>query len=67
MPYDNTKKRPAEEQPELAAMRVFIEHPFPLWVSTVFSDKLANGVAELCVRCVQAGHNVPQVTSVLKN
>ena len=63
---NNVKKRPAEEEPELAAVRAFVEHAFPLWVTRVSPDKLANGVAEMSVRWAQAGHNVPQVSNALK-
>ena len=67
MPSDNSnKKRPAEEELELAAVRAFIEHAFPLWVTRVSPDKLANGVAELSVRWFQAGHNVPQESNAFK-
>ena len=67
MPSENhVKKRPAEEEPELAAVRAFVEHAFPLWVTRVSPDKLANGVAEMSVRWAQAGHNVPQVSNALK-
>ena len=63
---NNVKKRPAEEEPELAAVRAFVEHAFPLRVTRVSPDKLANGVAEMSVRWVQSGHNVPQVSNALK-
>ena len=63
MPSDNNKKRLAEEEPELAAVRAFVEHAFPLWISRAPADKLANGVAEMSVRWVQAGHNVPQIAA----
>ena len=63
---DNNKKRPAEEEPELAAVRVFMEHAMPLWISRAPADKLANGVAQISVRWIQAGHNVHQVTTALQ-
>ena len=67
MPNDN-KKRPAKEEPELAAVRAFVEHAYPLWLglARVSLDKLANGVAEMSVRWIQAGHNVPQVAAALE-
>ena len=65
MPNDS-KKRPAEEELELAAVRAFVEHAYLLWLARVSPDKLANGVAEMSVRWIQAGHNVPQVAASLQ-
>ena len=65
MPNDS-KKRPAEEEPELAAVRAFVEHAYPLLLARVSPYKLANGVAEMAVRWIQAGHNVPQVAAALQ-
>ena len=61
-----SKERPAEEEPELAAVRAFVEHAYPLWLACVSPDKLTNGVAEMSVRWIQCGHNVPQVRAVLQ-
>ena len=44
----------------------FVEHAFPFWISRAPADKLANGVAEMSVRWVQAGHNVPQIAAALQ-
>ena len=44
MPND-AKKRPAEEELELAAVRAFVEHAYPLWAARVPREKLAAAVA----------------------
>ena len=63
---NGSKKRSAEEEPELATIRAFVEHAYPLWLATVSPGRRANGVAEMSVRWIQSGHNVPQVTAVLQ-
>ena len=63
---NNNKKRRAEEEPELAAIRAFVEHAYPLWLARVSPDKLANGMAKMSVRWIQSGHDVPQVAAALQ-
>ena len=63
MPSD-AKKRPAQEEPELAVVRAFMEHAYPLWAARVPQEKLAAAVAEMSVRWAQSEANMPQVTAL---
>ena len=64
--FGHNNKRPPEEGPDLAVVRAFVEHAFPLSISWALTDKLASLVAEMSVCWVQAGHNVLQVTAALQ-
>ena len=61
-----TTKRPAESEPDAAALCAFAEHAFGLWRSRVPGEVLGRKVAALTMRMTVHGYNAPQLAAQMK-
>ena len=59
-------KRPAESEPDAAALCAFAEHAFGLWKSRVPGEVLGRKVAALTMRMTAHGYHAPQLADQMK-